>query len=174
MGLSIVEQGVLVKKVNIAVKELNDMDEVENISIDKEDNNNNRLMCSGEFDFFGIHYYFFYVHSDPLVIFQSSFVFTFEKFITIDELTIYRALNYFNDKNLGLKATLYEIDHDKKEVSVEFSSGLLLESERVEKNQTVDIQPGILLLSKCSVKFSKILIENGAKHDFLVDSDDEE
>lgn len=159
----------MTSKENYFLKTLKDIEGIGDLIIDKDECSSKETLTTGEFDYFDGHYSFFYRINDPLLICEISFIFTFEKVNIKNVINLYKAIDSLNNKSFCIKATIIDWESKKKELTIDFSYGIL--SKTTNKVHTpFDIEPAISILSMLPEKMSVELKENGIKHDYIDNS----
>lgn len=156
----------MTNKENYFLKTLKNIEGIDDLIIEKDESSSKETLTTGEFDYFDSHYSFFYRINDPLLICEISFMFTFEK-VTVKNITnLYKAIDSLNSKSFCIKATILDWESKKKELTIDFSYGILSKTTN-KVHIPFDIEPAISILSMIPEKMSIELKDNGIKHDYI-------
>lgn len=145
---------------------LKNINEISNIQVETSEHSEDKILDIGDFDIDGVHFSFFYSEGKPLIISELSMAFTYEKVNFKESLQIYQALNEFNKKSIAIKASVLKINKKEREVTVEFSYGILQDIE-LSKDIPLDLQPALSILSLVPEKVSHELKVKNVEHDYL-------
>lgn len=169
------EMTVMVEKKisNPIILALRSVNGIKNIEIDNIDDKDVNVKTFGGFEFEGLNYWFYYSENKNLVMLEVSFIFTFEKIKEKNNLIILEAINNFNLKFTGIKASLSEIRLDAEEVDVEFGYGVLNSLEYIKGNK-YDLESGISILSYVPKTMSSLFLEKNIVHDKVTDENKNE
>jgi len=160
------------QKVSRIIKSLKKIDDVINIDTEVNEVGDEKEKVIGSFDYDECHYSFFYSESSPLIISEISLSFTYEDVVADSEINIYKSIDEFNKYSFAIKASIIELNIETKEISIDFSSGSLLDPSFIGES-LIDLHGSITILYRIPIKLSSIFKENGVIHDYLNDLDND-